>query len=993
MQAGANSARAQVEAKEQREREALARAAHVQAEGQAEQRWRTLLAALAVIDAAFDHVVPSLDARALESHEDGGARDVAIEARLAVQRSAAAETGAALEARKAAERALQAADAALSNATADVELLGTSLAAARAALGALVADAEAAVQRAVAAYEPEISAALDVDALVAGCAEVERGGELRESVRATLSPLRDRCRDAERDAGRAIDALADQILELDRQIEAIASEREDGPPRPPSRSASRDGRAGAPLWRLVRFDESVSPEERAGIEGALLASGLLDAWVWPDSALTSESSGAAAVAGDVWWRDDADTAAERQAAARLRSNVAAPSLARWLVAEQGGAVERGVVDALLRATPAAAADLRIGTDGSFVLGPIAGVATPAPCRYIGATARDQHRRERIAAAQGERATLVTALDGHIDAQRAAKAMFAAVDAAPGRMPAAAPIRASAAKRDEAKTRLDAAIERERCCRDERDRCQRGVDDADRSFRRACRDHGVRAVEASVAALPEAVRHGVDSLGEWRRQRQVTAARADTARAAQEQRARLDEGVGRSRAQAEVAERDAAAALERFDSLSATLGAEVATVQHAIAAAERSRDAAETVRSEAEVRRDRAKTEADRVDGRLEKSREALPQRREDLDEALRALRPFELGAVREVLDVAASAAAFDERLAAAIGDASTADTQLKATESRLHAALNGLDDALGERFSRRWWSDDEILFVEIRDDAGAHDLPTFRRRLAERLDDTRALLNARERALFEDQLLTSLCSELADRVDEARALVKAMDAAMRERKLSSRKSFGIAWRPIEGLGGERERLLALLRHGGMLGPAQLDEIRGLLRVEVETQRREHPDRTYLEILAAAVDYRTWHHFELRLLDAHGKAQTLTRKRYGELSGGEKAAALHLPLFAAANAHFEAGVATAPRLIALDEAFAGIDDRGVPELLRLAVAFDLDFFFTGYDLWLTEAFLPAVMHYDLAHDPIAQAVSAFPILWNGVETVEGPEALR
>ena len=36
-------------------------------------------------------------------------------------------------------------------------------------------------------------------------------------------------------------------------------------------------------------------------------------------------------------------------------------------------------------------------------------------------------------------------------------------------------------------------------------------------------------------------------------------------------------------------------------------------------------------------------------------------------------------------------------------------------------------------------------------------------------------------------------------------------------------------------------------------------------------------------------------------------------------------ALHLPLFAAAAAHYDRADATAPRLVALDEAFAGIDE--------------------------------------------------------------------
>ncbi len=39
------------------------------------------------------------------------------------------------------------------------------------------------------------------------------------------------------------------------------------------------------------------------------------------------------------------------------------------------------------------------------------------------------------------------------------------------------------------------------------------------------------------------------------------------------------------------------------------------------------------------------------------------------------------------------------------------------------------------------------------------------------------------------------------------------------------------------------------------------------------------------------------------------------------------------------------------MVALDEAFAGIDDKFKPELLGLTVKFDLDLFTTGHDLWV------------------------------------------
>ena len=58
------------------------------------------------------------------------------------------------------------------------------------------------------------------------------------------------------------------------------------PPAPYTRAEGvRDGRPGAPLWQLTDFTRPVGEGQRAGLEAALEAAGLLDAWVTPDGQL------------------------------------------------------------------------------------------------------------------------------------------------------------------------------------------------------------------------------------------------------------------------------------------------------------------------------------------------------------------------------------------------------------------------------------------------------------------------------------------------------------------------------------------------------------------------------------------------------------------------------------------------------------------------------------------------------------------------------------
>jgi hypothetical protein len=75
------------------------------------------------------------------------------------------------------------------------------------------------------------------------------------------------------------------------------------------------------------------------------------------------------------------------------------------------------------------------------------------------------------------------------------------------------------------------------------------------------------------------------------------------------------------------------------------------------------------------------------------------------------------------------------------------------------------------------------------------------------------------------------------------------------------------------------------------------------------------------------------------------------------------------------------------MVALDEAFAGIDDMFKPELLGLTVKFDLDLFMTGHDLLVRYPTVPLITHYDMQHDKANHAVSAYLLLWDGEQLID------
>src|SRR5258708_34265510 len=165
--------------------------------------------------------------------------------------------------------------------------------------------------------------------------------------------------------------------------------------------------------------------------------------------------------------------------------------------------------------------------------------------------------------------------------------------------------------------------------------------------------------------------------------------------------------------------------------------------------------------------------------------------------------------------------------------------------------------------------------------------------------------------------------------------------------MSSGIAVGIRWAKSDRI-TEMQRAGARLVERGPGGQERLGELRGLLREMIREYRGSHPRATYREALASVLDYRSWHVFEL-LLRVPGEPEVrLTRAKHSVMSGGEKSASIHLPLFAAANALYSSAKEHCPRMIALDEAFVGIDERDKPDLVGLAVQLDLHLLMPGPD---------------------------------------------
>lgn len=965
-----------------------------------------------------------------------------------------------------AEEVVERSDDALGAAATDLAAAEAGVTSARAALGTEVsswADAHAAV------VDGE-----DRSAVAAAVAEVGDAGApgLAEVWRDRLDPRRTATDENRANLAAAAAALADQATALGERREAILDEADDAPPVLAWRGGGRDGRAGAPLWRLVRFADGVTAADAAGIEAALEGAGLLDAWVGPDGAVADGALDAflvpaPALAGDAGAGDagrvdpmpvdprpvdagavdagagDAgpgDAEAGADAGAGAGKGVASDfrevgdTLAAVLVPEDSLEVPAGVVARVLAsirlASPGGVAEpggqgatgspgdaggggapatggpsagsagstpvASVGRDGAYRLGPLAGAHRVAAPRYVGATARAAHRAERVAALDVELAALAAESAAVADRVKAVEAWLTAATAATAAVPRGAALAERLRAEERAAGRHQEARATLAIARAEAESRRRAVHDRRLALQREARSRELPTDDRDIEAAAGAVdRFGADAT--------ALAAALDLLAARSEAREAADDRVNAATAARRQAGADVGARRRERDSRSVELatlrqrmGADVEAVLAELADVDGAISGLDDEQRRLVEATQAAAAQRGQAEGEVGAASEAMAAARTVADIAERRLavlgRPDLAGPLGLVLvpDVTATAL-LDAVDAVAVGVSASEDRR-KAAQTRITRGLEDLEQALGAGYRPTWDVDDDVIVVTVADDLGVRAVGAFAEGLAAQRAEQEVLLTARERALFEDTLLTSVCGQIHTRTQSTRELVAAMDAEMRARRLSSGQTVGVAWRAVDTATPEWKIVHRMLdQDPAHFGPDQLDTLRLHFSVEIKAARAAEPQKPYRELLAKVLDYRSWRHFELVLVEADGREAPLTRARHARLSGGEKAASLHLPLFAAAHAAFAGARPDCPRLLALDEAFAGIDDQGRSELLSLTVAFNLDLFMTGYDLWAVERCVPGVAHYDLLHLTDDHAVSSLLVLWNGSELVEGPEA--
>ena len=163
------------------------------------------------------------------------------------------------------------------------------------------------------------------------------------------------------------------------------------------------------------------------------------------------------------------------------------------------------------------------------------------------------------------------------------------------------------------------------------------------------------------------------------------------------------------------------------------------------------------------------------------------------------------------------------------------------------------------------------------------------------------------------------------------------------------------------------------------------------RSKVEEARRNTKDNdgevSFYQVMKETLDYRKWFEFQLFSQKTGERLKELTNNVFGTFSGGEKAMAMYVPLFAAVNAQYQkANAIDHPRIIALDEAFAGVDEKNIATMFEMVESLDFDYIMNSQALWGCYETVKNLKISELLRPANADYISVINYIWNGKEKI-------
>ncbi|MCX7885505.1 MAG: TIGR02680 family protein [Caloramator sp.] len=278
--------------------------------------------------------------------------------------------------------------------------------------------------------------------------------------------------------------------------------------------------------------------------------------------------------------------------------------------------------------------------------------------------------------------------------------------------------------------------------------------------------------------------------------------------------------------------------------------------------------------------------------------------------------------------------------------------------------------------------------IRFRVDGKEADFNFLKERLKGDLEVNKLLLSDKEKEFFQDILLKTISKKVSAKIHHSRNWINKMNEIMQSMNTSSTFKLTLRWVPKKA---ENEMQLDTKKIIDILEKEVADDrdienlskhfssrVKEILRSSEDSGERKN----YHTVIKEILDYRKWYEFKLYCSKEGERERELTNNAFYQLSGGEKAMAMYIPLFTAIYSRYDMAKKDCPRIVALDEAFAGVDEENIRDMFRILKEMELDYILNSQVLWGTYDTVESLAIANIERPDNSDNVLVIRYLWNG-----------
>lgn len=259
------------------------------------------------------------------------------------------------------------------------------------------------------------------------------------------------------------------------------------------------------------------------------------------------------------------------------------------------------------------------------------------------------------------------------------------------------------------------------------------------------------------------------------------------------------------------------------------------------------------------------------------------------------------------------------------------------------------------------------------------------------IDELDLLISEEERKIFEEVLMNTISEKVRAKIHQSTAWVKTINSLMETMDTSSSLKLSISWVPKKAEGeGELDvsKIIDIMHRGDRSTDEDIKNLAKHFSSKVKDELRKYEGtgevRNYHSIIKDVLDYRQWYEFKLFFTKNNERKQELTNNKFFQFSGGEKAMAMYIPLFSAIYARYKKARIDCPRMLSMDEAFAGVDENNIRDMFRLLKKLELDYILNSQILWGDYDTVDNLSICELIREENDDVVTVLRYHWNGKE---------